>query len=172
VNTGMTLIAKLNLNLNNAHKSKLLLEGLMRKFPDNETIKLQWIDALATTDPTKSLAELDGLKKNAPVFYGQKEKFVRLIKAKALENLKEIDRAKSEYKYLLDSDFKSVAESKIFEYEEREKLEQELRDKIAKQNQSVEINQTRNSRRLFFIISINIIGLIIIIFLIRKRRHK
>lgn len=49
-------------------KTKLLLEKLLAKYPDERFLKMQWITSLAPTDPQKALEELDLLQESLPSY--------------------------------------------------------------------------------------------------------
>ncbi|MDR3109680.1 MAG: hypothetical protein LBU65_08340 [Planctomycetaceae bacterium] len=164
VHTAMPLLAKMNLDTEKQQKVMTFLEILLKKFPDNLDVRLQWIDSLASREPSKALIEINSLRDMNPDFYSQMESIIHLIRGKTLENLGEIDRAKTEFTYLLGTDYELVAKGKINEYEVRKNLEKELQEKVTKLSEKPKYElPPPPPRSYFFIIAINVITIVVII---------
>jgi len=64
-----------------------LHEKLLKNFPDNVQVRLQWISALAELEPQMALAELELIRTNYPDSFGRHELFISRVRARAFENM-------------------------------------------------------------------------------------
>ena len=172
IDVAILLVAHLNMNLQNLNKVEKMLERLLKKFPNNLRVKLQWIGSLAAVKPPKALIELDNLKKNSPEFYEKYQPFIRSLRGHALDKMGEIDRAKTEYQEIVGHDsLGGMAKDKIEYYEAMDRLEQELREKID-QVKRPEYELTPRPRRWGVIILVNAVFIALILYTIYRRKKQ
>lgn len=168
--TAMTLIANLAQDTANQEVISQYVAKLQKKFPNDLRFRLQAIGMLSQKEPAKALAQLNLLRDEHPEFYSEMKMFIHLLRAKTLENLGEMDRAKSEYESILGTDFDVLARGKIDEYETTERLERELQDKIAQADKPQHTVSTQ-SRRFWSILALNIAFLSVIVYMIYKQKQ-
>ena len=170
VSVVILLVMRMNMDLRNLGKVRVLLEKLLQKFPSNLNVKLQWIDSLATVDSPKALIELDNLKRDSLDFYAARQPMIHLIRGKALEKIGEIDRAKTEYQALVGhSALDGLAGDKIREYESAGRLEQELQEKIVELDQPYELPEPAG-RPWGLFLGFNAVLIAIIIYLLCRKK--
>jgi tetratricopeptide (TPR) repeat protein len=167
--SAMGLIARLG-GMNDKQETRdRIINMLRKKFPDDYSVRIQWIETLSKNDPQSSLIELDKLEKEPRDRRVVSDAFLRLLKARSMRNLGEHERARKIYESLLDTSFAELARSVLDEYrreEERKKL-YETKDVFS----TVPVQS--NWRHRFLVLAIiDIIGSVVIIYLIRRHRNR
>lgn len=169
INTVMLLVANLDLHRDfNPERNAVLYEKLLRKFPDNFRVKLQWIGSLTMADPSRALVELDLVRSGHPSDYASRESSIRLLRGNAFSQLGEYDRAKSEYSALIGTNYEAVARGRIsaneFQGNLEQRIQQQLREQIAQSHQRFEVPEPAG-RPWGIIIGVNAVIIAIIFFL-------
>jgi hypothetical protein len=170
------LVARFNME-GKTENANAIIQKLRQRFSQDIDIHTQWISSLVAVDPKKALLELDKIRQtNQPENDNKRNHFWDLLKAKALANLGEDERAKKIYESLASSKtgFETAANAALKEYKRKEERitseNKRWEEKLKELKNEVPTNSS--PYRFWSILVINIVFIAIILYTIYRRKRK